>query len=276
VFTTRFLPPEAFPLSDPARAGIRLGELLAMTAGIRGNNPGVVNGKEVMLEPAGPDGWQALVDEMCFGKMDGTLNTKTLWTKPGGGYSYATCSPHLASVILRRAAGMELGQYIEERLAKPLGWGRWGWGYRRPEIRHTPGGGGVALRATDLLRFAYLLLREGRWENRQVVPAAYVRHCGRPSPYNPHSPYSLQFDVNAMGTIQGAPRDAFWKRGSGGHCFYIVPSLDLVVFKLGGRDDQYGPDDKGYEGSREGWTRSVDDETAAERTLELVIESIHP
>ena len=281
VFTPRYFPPEAFPLSDPRKADIRLGQLLAMTAGIRGNNPGYVRGREVQLDPAGPDGWQALVDAMAMGKMDGKLNARTLWCQPGGGYSYATASVHLASILLRHVTGMELEQYVRERLAQPMGWGRFGWGYHRPEIAHTPGGGGIAIRATDMLRFAYLLLREGLWNGRRLVPAGYVRQCGRRSRFNPHYPYSLQFNVNEKGDVPGAPRDAFWKRGSGGHCVYVVPSLDLVIYKLGGRDGQYDPKDTGlpavtdfrYDGSREGWKQTVDDSEASERTLSMVVEA---
>ncbi len=278
VFTPVFLPAEAFPLSDPAKAEIKLGQLLAMSAGIRGNNPGYVRGKEVRLDPSGPDGWLACTDAMALGKADGPLNTLTLWTKPGGGYSYATSSVHLASMVLRHVAGMELQQYVEERLARPMGWGRWGWGYRRPEITHTPGGGGIAVRATDMLRFAYLLLRHGKWAGRQLVPAAYVRHCGRRSPYNPHYPYSLQFNVNEDGHLAGVPRDAFWKSGSGGHCLAVIPSLDLVIWKLGGRDEQYDAKNTGlpetgppYDGSREGFKPAVDAEAAVERTLQMVV-----
>lgn len=282
VFTPKYFPPEAFPLSDPVRAGIKLGQLLAMTGGIRGNNPGYVRGKGVVLDPPGPDGWLAMVDEMAFGKLDGKENTIRLWCEPGGGYSYATSSIHLASIMLRHVAGMELEQFVAERLADPLGWGHWGWGYRRPEIPHTPGGGGIALRATDMLRVAYLMLREGRWKDRQIVPTEYVRHCSRLSPYNPHFPYSLQFDVNGDGQLNGVPRDAFWKSGSGGHCLYIVPSLDLVVWKLGGRDDQYTqkglpplpPSVPEYDGSRDDWKPAVEAGVGVRRTLQLVVSAV--
>ena len=214
VYNERYLPKEAFPLSDPAKADIRLGQLLAMSAGIRGNNPGYVNGREVQLAPPGPDGSRACLDAMAFGFKDGPNNAITLWTKPGGGYSYATSSIHLVSVILRHVTGMEVERYVEERLAKPMGWGRWGWGNRNPGPAHTCGGSGIAPRPTDMLRFAYLLLREGRWGGRQLVPAGYVRLCGRRSPYNPHYPYSLQFDVNADGEVAGAPHGSreSWKR----------------------------------------------------------------
>jgi len=54
-----------------------------------------------------------------------------------------------------------------------------------------------------------------------------------------------QFDVNTDRHIPEFPADAFWKSGSGGHTLYMVPSLDLVVWKLGGRDGQYEERDTG-------------------------------
>lgn len=251
IFTSRFFPPEALPLSDPRKANIKLGQLLSFSAGIRGNNPSYVEGKEVTITPAGPDGWQAMVDDIALGRRATTdrgqsISAETLWCEPGGGYSYATASIHAASILLRHATGRELKDYVEEKLAKPLGWGRWTFAYKTAkQVTHTPGGGGIALRATDILRFGYLLLNEGRWEERQIVPAEYVRHCRSQSPYNPHYPYSLQFNVNTRGEIPELPRDAFWKSGSGGHCLYVVPSASLVVWKLGGRDSQYSPADVG-------------------------------
>ena len=91
-----------------------------------------------------------------------------------------------------------------------MGWGSWGYAYRNVrEVTHIPGGGGIAVRATDMLRFGYLLLREGRWNDAQLVPAEYVRRSARQSRDNPHYPYSLQFNINSNGEIPELPRDAF-------------------------------------------------------------------
>jgi hypothetical protein len=66
---------------------------------------------------------------------------------------------------------------------------------------------------------------------------------------------------------------------------YVVPSLDLVVWKLGGRDGQYEPRDTGMEihpeavlneDRREGWLQTVDDRTAVAGTLPRVIAAIDP
>jgi CubicO group peptidase (beta-lactamase class C family) len=126
-----------------------------------------------------------------------------------------------------------------------------------------------------MLRFAYLLLREGRWRDRELIPAQYVREASRRSRFNPHYPYSFQFTINDDGHVAGAPRDAFWKTGSGGHAFYVVPSLDLVIWKLGGRDQQYDDGNApSYDGSREEWKRSVEENEASVRTLELVAAAV--
>jgi hypothetical protein len=62
-----------------------------------------------------------------------------------------------------------------------------------------------------------------------------------------------------------------------------VPSLDLVVWKLGGRDGQYSSDNTGLPPSpasreqvaaRDGWKGTVDSDTAVRTTLEMIIESI--
>jgi CubicO group peptidase (beta-lactamase class C family) len=62
VYTMRYLPDWAFPLDDSRKARIRLGQLLTMTAGIRGSSPGFVNRKPVIIHPPGPDGWPAMID----------------------------------------------------------------------------------------------------------------------------------------------------------------------------------------------------------------------
>src|SRR5690606_37761296 len=94
VFTPTHMPSGIFPLPDPRMADIKIGQLLAFTAGIRGNNPVYINGKRSTIDPVGPDGWFALVDEYALGLDEGNgydipFSTKTLWCEPGGGYSYA-------------------------------------------------------------------------------------------------------------------------------------------------------------------------------------------
>jgi CubicO group peptidase (beta-lactamase class C family) len=253
VFTEKYLP-EAFPLDDPRRAEITLGQLLCMTAGYHGEGkaPGIRKGEVVPLTPApGQD----------IRDLDKSSLRTVLWCAPGEGYSYSSPAPHIASMVMRRLTGMSLQEYIGEKLGKPLGWGAWGYCLYRGEVTlpNANGAGSIALHATDVMRFCYCLLRNGRWGDRQIVPAAYMELVGKPSKHNPHCMFSLQFEVNADGHVAGAPKDAYWKSGAGGFCVYVVPSLDLAIYKMGGSDNQYKeeltriPQTLKYDGSRDGW-----------------------
>ena len=235
VFAPEFLP-EAVPVDDPRKSQITLGHLLCMSAGYvgEGGSPGVVNGATV---PGQPVPGQDIRD------LDGSSLRTPLWCGPGEGYAYASPSPHIASMVLRRVTGMDLKDYINTRLARPMGWGPWDYCLRRGDyvMPHANGAGSIALHATDAVRFAHCLARGGRWGNRQIVPPEYLALCNKPLPYNRHTPFSLQFEHNADGHVAGAPRDAFWKSGAGGFCLYVVPSLDLAIYKMGGSNGQYDP-----------------------------------
>jgi len=283
VFTEKYLP-EAFPLDDPRKANITLGQLLCMSAGYHGEGtaPGIVNGAVVPLKP---------VPGQDIHDLDKSSLRTVLWTDPGAGYSYSSPEPHIASMVLRRVTGMELKDYINEKLAKPMGWGAWDYCLHRGDfvMPHANGAGSIALHSTDALRFAYCLVKNGRWGNQQLVPAEYIELCHTPSPFNVHTPFSLQFEHNSDGHVAGAPRDAFWKSGAGGFCLYIVPSLDLVLYKMGGNDGQYSPaltgipDDFKPDGSRDNWKPtprtpfhdgSLGGDDGLRRVLEMVCESV--
>jgi len=254
VFTEKYLP-DAFPLDDPRKANITLGRLLCMTAGYNGEGGapvGIVNGKAAPMKA---------VPGQNIRDLDMSSIRVPLWTDPGTGYSYSSPAPHIASIVLRHVTGMELKDYINERLAKPMGWGAWDYCLHRGDfvMPHANGAGSIAVHATDAMRFGYCLLHNGKWKDQQLVPADYIAKCNKPSPYNPHCPFSLQFEHNADGHVAGAPRDAFYKSGAGGFGIFIVPSLDLVIYKLGGKDNQYDPaltglpQDFKYDGSRDKW-----------------------
>jgi CubicO group peptidase (beta-lactamase class C family) len=286
VFTEAFLP-QAMPLDDPAKADIKLGQLLSMSAGLHGEggNPGIVNGVNQKLEP--------LQRPATPLDQDMSALRTPMWTKPGEGYSYASSSPHIASIVLRNLTGMEMQQYIQEKLAGPMGFGPWGYAVHRngSTLAHTPGGGSIALRATDAVRLPYLLLHKGRWGNQQLVPADYVAMVGKPSPYDPHSPMGFMFEQNADGHVFGAPRDAYFKSGAGGSGIYVVPSLDLVMYKMAASDAQLNPELTGlpltYEPdhSRDNWKPLPHDQfhdgpvggdDSVRRLLEMVVAAVIP
>ena len=98
--------------------------------------------------------------------------------------------------------------------------------------------------------------------------------------------------MNADGHVFGAPRDAFFKSGAGGYAIYVIPSLDMVVYKMasfGSQNDGYQPEDTGLpltytpDHSRDTWTfppfdqfrdGRIDGDAGTRRTLEMVIAAV--
>ena len=83
--------------------------------------------------------------------------------------------------------------------------------------------------------------------------------------------------MNADRHVAGAPRDACWKSGAGGYSIYVVPSLDIVIYKMGGNERQYDPALTGlpvlykYDGSRDGWKAGPGTDSGVRKLLEMVV-----
>jgi CubicO group peptidase (beta-lactamase class C family) len=287
VMNAKYLPGKYFPLDDPRKSEISLGQLLSMSAGIRGTNPAYVKGERFMWEkPTEDNGPYSTTDDFAM--------RQSLWCAPGECYSYATSSSHVPAMIVRTVSGMEMEDYMRKHLTAPLGFGTWGYAMYRPKLKggidengrmlHTPGGGSIAVRSTDMLRFGYFMMKQGRWGKKQILDPEFARMCGRMVNYNPHYHHSFNFNVNEHGNVANAPKDAFWKGGSGGYAIYAVPSLDLVIYKMGGTEGQYDPAltrlpvKYSYDGSRANWKpgdpKAIGDATG--KTLQMVVAAIAP
>jgi CubicO group peptidase (beta-lactamase class C family) len=264
VYRTPYLPPEHAPLHDPRKTEIRLGQLLSHTTGLRGNNGATFDASgPVTLDPPGPDG--GFPDAAAFGHVtwphrDVDTSAAALWCAPGGGYSYASAGPLIVGAMIRHLTGLEVAEFMAQRVFGPIGWEEWRWADNPPEpasdvgtapaagrhggageapevVRHTKAQGGIAPRPRDAARFGYLHLHDGAWDGRQLVPAWYAAALRRPSPFNPYYPhYGLQVRINAGGAAAGARPDAYGPAGFADNYIYVVPSLDLVIVRIGDRE----------------------------------------
>lgn len=166
---------------------------------------------------------------------------------PGTVFDYNYIVPVLLGVILERATGRRYGDYLSEKLWRPLGnHDAYLW-LNRP--------GGTAHQDTalfsgprDWLHLGVLLLDEGRFDGREIVPAAWIRAMREPSTTNPNfgftylgSPFQtdrrMATDPRVTYTVRASEPfladDVFYVDGYGGQRVYVVPSRQLVVTRVG-------------------------------------------
>jgi CubicO group peptidase (beta-lactamase class C family) len=128
---------------------------------------------------------------------------------------------------------------MKARVFQPIGIENSGWdlqgggGNLGP---HTNAHSGLRLTARDFARLGYMLSRGGTWKDKQIVPKWWIDLATRSSQsVNPN--YGYTFWVNTEGNLwPRVPKDAFACMGFATNRCFVVPSLDLVVVRLG-----YGP-----------------------------------
>ena len=98
---------------------------------------------------------------------------RPLLDPPGRTFRYSTGNTHLLSAALARAAGTSTLDFARRHLLDPLGVEVAAWS-TDPQGIHL-GGNETSLSPRDLARFGWLVLRGGRWGDRQLVPADWVR-----------------------------------------------------------------------------------------------------
>lgn len=157
----------------------------------------------------------------------GTFAAAPRWV-PGERWSYNNLSPQIVSNIITRATGQKALDFARERLFEPLGivnvqW----WENEIFDSKDSVGSYGLRLAPRDLAKIGYLLLKQGRWGRRQLVPAEWVQQSTRsqidPGEAVPAFDYGFFWWVRSL-----AGRPAYCAQGLGGQWLCVVPELDLV------------------------------------------------
>lgn len=166
--------------------------------------------------------------------------------KPGSYYLYNNWDFNAAGTAFEKMTGRDLYDALETDLARPIGMQD----FDRPRHKKT----GDASRSRhlayhmhfstrDMARLGYLMLREGRWNGKAVVPADWVRRLvSLVTPVYELNPpaergygmghlwgYGLMWwvwdDHHREGPFQGA----YSARGAVGQYITVLPALDAVV-----------------------------------------------
>ncbi|WP_377890865.1 serine hydrolase domain-containing protein [Alkalihalobacillus sp. R86527] len=141
-------------------------------------------------------------------------------------WNYSTGDARVVSKILHEATGMKLSDYAEEYLFSPLGISEVEWPTDRSGSSF--GGTGIEMKPRDIAKIGYLYLKEGKWEEKQVLPEGWVQES-----IQPYGDTNGNFDGDHYGyffwlkSINGY--DTYRGMGLYGQYLVVVPELDLIV-----------------------------------------------
>lgn len=89
--------------------------------------------------------------------------------------------------------------------------------------------------ARNWARIGLLYLNDGVWNGERLLPEGFAEFARTPAPAWPKPEYGGMFWLNKVGTY-ALPDDAYYAAGAGGQVTIIVPSMNLVVVRMGHSD----------------------------------------
>lgn len=106
----------------------------------------------------------------------GYVLAKQLSDEPGSRWNYNSGLTDLTAGVIETLTGQPLTDYADEVLFGPLGITDFEWlrPTAWPSDNFPSAGAGLRMRARDLAKIASLVLHDGKWQGRQVVPADWI------------------------------------------------------------------------------------------------------
>jgi CubicO group peptidase (beta-lactamase class C family) len=161
---------------------------------------------------------------------------------PGTHWEYNTGASVLLGGVLRSATGRPVWEFARQELFNPIGV-QGGFWYVDDSLTFAHTGGGLNLRAQDMARIGYLVLRNGKWGKRQLVSPQWLRDSMRHASEDVQSyggqvlDYGYQWwqlPLPPALVKPGQPTDIYTAIGRYDQWIFVVPRFDLVVVVTGG------------------------------------------
>ena len=180
---------------DPRAAAITVRHLLTMTAGFEVDDPAGIKGGG--MDPR--DAW-----------------ARPMRSAPGEKFAYDNALIPMLAAVLEQAVGMPLADFGRQHLFGPLG-------MAEPSYQR-----GLQLRTIDMAKLGQLVLHDGLWEGKQILPADYVRSATEPQNTG-GPPARLPYGYMWWVFPSQETRRTFMAIGYAGQLIWVSPALEMVV-----------------------------------------------
>jgi CubicO group peptidase (beta-lactamase class C family) len=157
---------------------------------------------------------------------------------PGTSFRYASVETEILGLVLRRATGVPIADYLREKIWHPIG----------AEADAAWLVDGVGQEATycclnavlrDYARLGLMLAHDGFWNGRQIVPRQWVLDATSNAPADTHlrpgrnAPTDLGYGYQVW--LSPGQRRSFSLRGVHGQAIYVDPRSKLVLVHTAAR-----------------------------------------
>ena len=148
--------------------------------------------------------------------------------KPGTSFKYLSGNIILLGMLIEKATGKTLSQYLSENFWKPLGMKNdalWQLDSRKSGMEKAYCC--IASNARDFARFGKLYEHEGNWNGNQILDTAFVEKATHPR-FKDSPEYGYGFWLKNYRN-----KRIFYMRGVLGQYVIVIPQDQLIIVRLG-------------------------------------------
>ena len=172
---------------------------------------------------------------------------------PGQVFSHVNPNSQLLGIIIERASGLRLSEYLSEKIWKKIG--------ARDALFYVDKPGGMVhtdccmwASIRDMVRIGEMLMHKGVFQGRQIMPSGWIEEMIQPSKANvnygmqlwmgndfvEYRPYDAR--MTTFANYHSEPYkadDVFYLDGLGKKRLYIIPSKSLVILRTGSNSKEW-------------------------------------
>jgi len=201
--------PEAAPAAGPRAARLTLEDCLRMSTGHHADTLETVPG----VAGAG--------DETVAAFLSAEPEEE-----PGSWFVYHNGASRVLALAVQRRTGQRLVDYLGPRLLEPLGVTSYAWSTRAGT---DLGYSGLHVTTQALARLGLLLLQDGVWAGRRLLPQGWVGTASAALADTSHHPGTPDWQVGYGHQMWRCRPDGFRADGAFGQFALVLPRHDLVV-----------------------------------------------
>ena len=163
------------------------------------------------------------------------INGLEVVNQPGQSFKYASGDTQMLAMVIEKATGKKMYDYLEESFCKPLGSiNSTLWQVDSEEYDLVKAYCCIASNAKDFARFGKLYKDHGKWNNQQILDSAFVAKSLKPR-FQDSPEYGYGWWLH-----QQDGKNFFMMRGHLGQYVIVEPEDNVIIVRLG---HQKSPDE---------------------------------
>ncbi|MEA5026380.1 MAG: serine hydrolase [Erysipelotrichaceae bacterium] len=152
----------------------------------------------------------------------------------GEQFDYNSMNSYILSVIVKRASGLSLNDYLTAHLWQPLGINQVYWD--KCPMNIEKGGWGLYLSPNDMAKIGQLYLNEGAWQGKQLVSANWIKESVKVQINTSEDHGDFDYGYHLWISRKGK---TYLLNGMFGQNVIIIPGKQMVIVTTAGNSDNF-------------------------------------